>query len=351
MSFKNCRIAGRDTSPEKYHAPQTVERGDPRFVISPSSLRAGGECWRRWKDGYTAPDTGPKRWGSMLDCLALTPKEFWRRYALQPAKYETKGMECPNCKSVTESKKCSACKCDRVEVTVEKEWTNQSHTCQKWVAEHAERGIEVVTQAECDEVMAAVKRLDADPILKSLLDCSDRQVWVVGEWHDKPTGLKIPVQCLIDLAPWKESEFSGSLADLKSTRNAAPDKWQRWSSERGYHVQAAFDLDLWNAAEGEERGQWLFAVQENYPPFQTARRMLSEDKLALGRQIYQRLLGEYAKAVKSGIWPDYDTNIHPALRGWQIDNLNPWDERQELVKIPTLVVPPDPYEAMELSAH
>lgn len=310
--LKNCKIAGIGVDSEVYHS-QPYERGDSKFAMSPSSLKAFLECPERWIKGYESPDSDAKDWGNLLDLFALTPEKAKDRIAIVPPTYVVKGMQCPTCKSVTDSKKCKACGVDRVEVSMNKDWSLQATECKEWRLKQGDK--QLVTQKELVESGLAVNRLREDETLASLFDSSNKQVHVVGEWHDESTGLIIPVQCLIDLVPSKDTEWQKALADLKSTRNAGQRQFAKWSYQAGYHVQAAFDLAMYNAATGENRTEWIFALSENYPPYQTGRRILRPDNadpdrdetlLGIGRATFKRALRTYAQCLKTGLWASYD---------------------------------------------
>src|ERR1035437_9620097 len=275
MSFQNCKVVGKSVSPASYHG-HNIPRGDKRAPVSPSMLKNFWHCPSRFINGYESPESVSKDFGNLLDTLLLTPEHFDSRYILQPENYETTGMKCPSCGTVTDSKKCRDCKCDRVETPVQKPWTNQSTTCADWTAAQAKAGRDVVSQDFLNTAWAAAKRIQKDEILSSFIAASDTQVLVEGEWLDEATKQILPVRCLLDLAPRLETEFANCLGDLKTTRSASVMAFQRDCFKLGYHLQAAFDLDLYNAATGEQRGTWCFAVVENYPPFEFGRRMMKD---------------------------------------------------------------------------
>lgn len=260
--------------------------------MSPSSLKIFAECPARWKAGYAPPDSDAKDWGNLLDTLVLTPKQFDSKFAVKPLTYKSSGAK----------------KSDLIE---DKPFNANSTWCQEWIA--AQGGKTIISTKELIEAGAALKRLRADTTIAAFLDASDCQVQVKGEWHDKATGMIVPVQCLIDCAPRKDSEFQKSLGDLKSTRNAGQRPFARWCFTAGYHIQAAFDLALYQAAvnpknspDGEERMQWIFLVQENYAPYEVGRRMLSHEFIEIGAATYRHALARYARCVQSGEWPGYD---------------------------------------------
>ena len=251
MSFKNCKVVWTGINPTAYHS-DLPKRGDPAYPVSTSMLKVFGECPARWRDGYEPPESEAKNYGALVDCLALTPDQFHKRYAIRPETYP-------------DSKTGEA-----------KPWNSNSHWCKTWLAETEKAGVEPIKKNDWLIASDAVKRLHGDELIKSFSDAADKQVLVNGLWTDDPTGLVLPVRCLLDYVPRKETEFGEALGDLKTTRNASPRQWMRWSSERGYHIQAAFDTDLYNAATGEERFSWCFVVQENYAPWQTARYLLAQ---------------------------------------------------------------------------
>jgi len=325
MSFKNARIVAVAPNPTHYFT-QLHARGDARFQISSSALKEASRCFERWKDGYESRESKSKDHGNVVDCLALTPGEFHKRYIVQPSTYRSEVLQCPKCKSVTESKKCRSCGVDRVTATVEKEWSNLSSTCQEWREKQQSAGVEVISPERLAEAQEAVARLRRDDVIAAFLDASDKQVWVAAEWHDEANRLVIPVKCLIDMVPRNDSEFYKCLGDLKTARNAGLSAWNRQVFDMGYHIQAAFNFDLYRAAKPEEdRCNFCFVVQENFKPWQTGKRILSEAFMELGRAAYRRALANYAQCLKHGQWPDYDCTDE-AVQNWSITEPTPWME-------------------------
>lgn len=293
--FTNVKIAGIGVSPDKYHQQESA-RGTAEHAMSSSSLREFGHCPSRYISGYESPDTASKEWGSLLDCLALTPSEFPKRYAVQPGEYRNDDGDI-------------------------KDWNNNAKVCKAWRKQ--QEGLSIIHADLKTDASCAVERLRKDETIASFLDASDCQVHLVGQWKDKESGLVIPVQALLDIVPRKISEFSKSLADLKTTRNAGVMPWQRWCYQAGYHIQAAFNLDLYVAATQEDRCQFCFILQENFAPWETGKRLLSQDFLDLGRAEYKRLLANYCWCLKHNHWPGYDEHDE-AVQNWSIVSPEPW---------------------------
>lgn len=352
--FKNCKILAIGANPNEYHA-QTAKPGEKAFAVSSSSLRAFFACPSKWVNGWVLPPSASLEYGSLFDCIVLTPQLFDQTYTLQPSSYLSKVMKCPQCESVSDAKKCKACGVARVEGTIEKAWNNNSDTCDAWVEEQAKAGREVVSHGALTEAQTAAKRLLADEPIKRFLDACQRQVWLVGEWHDEETGLIVPVKCLIDLVSKEDSAFPKALGDLKTTKNAAPLAWASWAHKAGYEIQAAWNTDIFVAATKREITDFCFVLSENSAPFEPGRRYMSQDLLdpnqdmgdiASGRRQYKDMLRGYCKCLKTGKWPGFDDTDEASLSGWTLVSPNPFDEQRRLYapKYAFGGEPPEPVE-------
>lgn len=304
MSFINAKIVAKQANPDKYHA-QSAERGAPGFIISSSVLREFARCPSRWKAGYEPPGSDSLSYGSLLDCLVLTPDQFDDRFVVRPATY-------PDSKTGDQ-----------------KPWNGNSTWCKEWLQNH--ENIDVVSGEGMKEAEAARDRLLADELIRSFHDCSDRQVWVSADWQDKDTGLVLPCKALLDYVPRLDSEFAKSLGDLKSSRSGALTPFQRQVYQYGWYFQAALYLDMYVAATAEDRVTYCLIGQENYHPWEPFRRMLAEDYIAMGRGSYEMALKCYARCVKTGKWPGYDDHAD-SIQGWSLCSPEPWMQFESLQK-------------------
>lgn len=361
MSFQKAKIAGVNVCGQEYHRLKNgVKRGDPKFVMSPSALKAFARLPSRWIRGWEPPETKSLEWGNLVDCRTLTPELFHARYSVQPLTYLDTKMVCPKCKSQTDSKTCRACGVERIATQIEIEWDNRSTHCSDWNAAQREQGKEVVTYdglAECDKaVQRLFEPMDGDDTIKRFYDASERQVLLTGEWHDEDTGLIIPVSALLDLVPRGDSEFADNAGDFKSTVSAHPVYFKKQAFKYGYHIQAAFDLDLLNAATGQERTTWCFIIQENFAPYEPNRAIYGQDTgigepsfLDVGRMEsfggYRALLKLYCRCLKENKWPGYNS-IGMTVQGWCV--LRP-DMYQigDVDNLPQLVKEPEPEQEPE----
>lgn len=302
MSFQNAKILCLDANSEEYHA-QDAKPGTPGYAMSSSDLRVFGQCPARYVAGYEPPESEAKDWGQLLDALLLTPKQFKERFAVKPATYVNEKGE-------------------------EKPWNGNSNVCKQWLEDHASKT--VISAADLANAGEAMGKLHSDETIHSYLDCSDKQVWLTGEWKDEATGLIVPVKALLDLVPRPESEFGKTLGDLKTTRNGSLMAWQRWCYQAGYHIQAGFYYDLYRTAKpDEDRTTFCFILQENFSPWQTAKRMLNHEFLELGQFEYRRLLTNYCQCLKYGQWPGYD-DTDESVQGWGLVSAEPFMQERTM---------------------
>ena len=283
MSFKNCKVIGENVTYADYHG-QEAKRGEAGYSMSRSELVTFAECPARWIAGYgeSGDDTASTKWGSMIDCLLTSPGEFDRLFAVAPETY-------PDGKTGEQ-----------------KPFTLASKWCKEWKASQGEKTIIKAPEKQAADL--AVKAIAENEIISSLFAASAKQVGVVGHWLDAATGISVPVRILIDLVPpASHSLFGKWLADFKTARNGNPANWARTVDDMSYDVQAALYLDLYVAATGEERIDFVHAVQENMFPFHVVSPppALSSEFIEWGRAKYRRALSLYCQCLKTGIWPSY----------------------------------------------
>lgn len=302
--FKDARVIG-PTNPATYNRRNPGEvRGKPDFVMRHSELKAGGPCWSRWIEGYEDIDTEEKRWGNLVDCMFLSRETFDSRFMVHPEKYTNK-------KGVTS------------------DWAWQSPTCREWRDEKNAAGITVINPEDLAEAKAAVHKLNVDGHVTALMYTAQKQVMVIATYVDDRTGLEIPVKCLIDILPHHHADkaYGRSIADLKSTKNAAQEQWTDQVARISHHSQAAFYTDMYNAAMPEERrAEFLWIIQEKDKPYQIARRRCTESTLELGRLRYRYWMEGYCRCLKTGIWTDYESPaMAQIMPGWSdVEITKPW---------------------------
>lgn len=294
--IQNAKIVAENQPQEVYFAENAL-RGAKEFIMSASALRNFAQCPHRWLLGYNPPETEAKEYGSLLDCRFLTPDLFKLRYAIKPSTYRNENGEV-------------------------KPWNGNSNVCKAWLEDHAD--FEITSAADVQCVDEAIKRLMADEIIEGLVSNSKKQVHVTAEWHDPETGLIVPLKSLIDIIPDPDLPFHNWLFDVKTSRNASITAWQRWCYQAGYFLQAAMYLDMYVAATDEDRNSFGFILSENFPPYETGKRLLSQDFTDLGRATYKQMLANYCQCLKHNRWPTYDETDESDSLGFTLVHPEPF---------------------------
>jgi hypothetical protein len=297
-----------NADPAKYHAlGSAIPRGKPQKTMSNSELKRFLRCPQKWIRGVETKSTDSTEWGDLVDSCVLTPERFGRKFAISPEMYEAKGKK----------------KDDPVEL---KPWNYQATVCKEWRTAQESAGFTVVKPDDASEAWSAAKRLLEDDRLKTFIESSDKQVQLCIDYTDDETGISVPIKCLVDLVPRKTSDCWNSLGDLKTSVSAQPHAWVSAVFEFGYHMQASLYLDAFNAVTGEKRKMFAHVVQENSAPYETARRLLSEEFINIGRDAYRLALREYCQCLKSGFWPGYDDRegTDTIIDGWRVVEPKPY---------------------------
>lgn len=295
--IQNARFVKDYTLASEY-AVETEKRGSPFFTVRAHILSEILRNTRRWRNGYESPASKAKKFGELYDCLLLTPKQWPERFCCTPATYTNKKGE-------------------------QSKWRNDERIAEvaEWLEEN--RGKTVVSPDTNAAVHGALTVLRQDEMIADLIDGSQHQVWLAAEWQDKSTGLVVPIKALLDVVPrLNHPLFGDSIWDVKTTMNAGKRSFAGDACKYGYHRAAAWYLDLWNAATGEQRTQFGHIVQENFYPFEfrTPPPYLSQRAIELGRIEYNMALDVYCRALQTGEWPSYDRKS----KEWPITEFPDW---------------------------
>jgi len=299
-----ARIVASNVLPSEYFrqpamldAGRPPVRGEAGYVMSRSDLGEFANCPHRWRVGYRDGGSESTEWGSMVDAALFG--QFGHLYATLPETYEDeKGNVKP--------------------------WNGNSTVCKQTKADIERNGQIPVKRHEVESVNAAVEILRNDYDASCLLENARTQVHILGMYKDEETGLSVPLRALLDIVPDAEGRFGKCLADLKTCSDASPEAWPRTVAKWGWHIQAAFYLDLYRAATGEDRTDWLHLVQESQPPYEIGRRVISSPFVDVGRAAYREALVRYAWCLKNNEWPGYDEVKAGIMPGWTLIEPDAW---------------------------
>jgi hypothetical protein len=174
---------------------------------------------------------------------------------------------------------------------------------------------EIVDQAQMDAALAQAAAVRAVPDLAALL--ADGYGEASAFWRDAQTGELC--KCRPD---WVSPAGDGViLVDGKTCQDASPEGFGRALWNLGYHLQAAWYSDGFEAATGLRVHGFVFAAVEATWPHVAAPYMLGDDVLDAARRENRRLLDRYAECKRMGVWPGYGSAV-------QIINLPTWAQRQ-----------------------
>ena len=133
-------------------------------------------------------------------------------------------------------------------------------------------------------------------------------------WHDAEFG--IWRRSMVDHLPHAGSDWP-ILADLKTTAAASPKALAKTVAQHGYHQQAAFYLDGYEALFPGTSPAFLFVFVESAPPHLVSVVGLDEDALQLGAELNRRAMEIYRDCTAVDIWPGHSTEItYLSLPGW-----------------------------------
>lgn len=300
-------VSNPPTKPGIYYGlPDEVYRAIP--CVSQSTLRDFMDCPRKWKLSPPKEVTPNMLWGSLVDAIWLSGNVS--RYAIEPSVYLSKGMQCPQCKSVTDSQKCAKCKCPRVEVEVQKDWSNNSDTCRQWAEEQRAIGKEIVSSEAWVRAHAAVARLNSVEEIALQRSRCHVQVAVIGEIDD------VMVKGLIDMVPF--DQFRNALGDLKTAPSADPRDWPKYVFNNRLHIQAWIYLTLWNQQKGETLHNWYHFVVEQEAPHEPCYQPLSQEFLRLGERDTRDALALWKQCQEEKEFPGYPMNVVCEPENWML---------------------------------
>lgn len=168
----------------------------------------------------------------------------------------------------------------------------------------------VLIEREYDAALRLRDVMQRDPRVRLFTD-GRAMIEPSGFWTDPATGIRC--RCRPDAYHGP----SGLIADLKTTTNAAPDKWLKRVVDNGYYVQDAMVRDGWIASGGGPVNGFLFITVEVDEPHAAQIYELAPPAVDLGRKIVARGLALYKQCLEADHWPAFgDSVITLDLPNW-----------------------------------
>lgn len=143
---------------------------------------------------------------------------------------------------------------------------------------------------------AALKAIQDHP---HAFDQADREISL----FTLETGTNTLCKARIDLVP-----KGTAIWDLKFTEDASQQGFERNAYALGYHIQAAFYLDVWNSLCGDTapKTEFKFLVVERTKPYANRVFKCADSFIERGRADYQAALVKLVECQKTDVWPGYD---------------------------------------------
>lgn len=108
------------------------------------------------------------------------------------------------------------------------------------------------------------------------------------------------------------------ILDIKTTCSASVYDFEKFIARWHYDFQAAFYVDLAEAACGQ-KFDYIFIVIESSSPFDVRVFNLDTASIEVGRQEYRGLLQRYTKCKETGVWPGRSDQIEAiGLPAWKL---------------------------------
>lgn len=139
-----------------------------------------------------------------------------------------------------------------------------------------------------DTAIAMCVAVMTHPLARNMIIGGEAEYSYFSE--DKETGLSKKTR--------PDYKKNNALIDIKSAADAGYEEFSKQAGKLGYHLQAAYYLDVHNEATGENIKDFFFIVAEKKPPYAVAVYQLNELDIDAGRQAYRAALNEYADYLR-----------------------------------------------------
>lgn len=224
---------------------------------------------------------------------------------LQPKLYATRFIVADQCCATTgRGSRCSK----SGSVSFGDEWFCEQHaSINKIESDNTRR---ILAQDKFDLCLRMSDKVQAHPIASAFLAHAE-SIETSAIWDDANTGIRQKMRADILC-----NEPRRVIVDLKTTRDAKRDAFEKAIFSYGYFRQAAMYLDGMNAL-GQEYGSFLVIAVETKPPFAVAVYRILDDVIEEGRKEIRRLLAIWSKCERSCVWPGYPETIQDiSLPAW-----------------------------------
>lgn len=243
-----------DMTSEQYHAHEAISNSGL------TELAKSAAHYRHYRENGS-PDTDALNFGSAFHTMLLEPEAFDSRVQL---------------------------------------WSGQSRATTKGKEEYANAVATGKLTLKIDEHVAMKAMCSAiNAHVSSNVYLSGKgKVEASLFWTDAETGVQC--RCRPD---WMRDD--GVLVDLKTTRDASPEQYERHAFNYRYWVQAAFYMQGYEAVTGKKCPAFAFVAVEKEQPYGCTLWIADESAVEAGKREVRRCLERYATAKKTGKFECY----------------------------------------------
>ncbi len=314
--FKNIKSYVLPLNFAHYLKP-ILEAPEETYPLDYADIAQYADCPARWHASQSTLEDELNTFDHIVAIAATSAPAFDKTYAVPPATLSTPTLVCPRCGSTSTAKLCTKCNAVRAWQNLALPYSPTSKAGKAWKDTAAKSGRFPLPPVRATKAIGAANALKADAAIASLAQSCPSRLALDADWVSDLATTPVPVRAVIDLLPeqWEQGE-TGIIAIIACT-TAHPVPFAIHAYRRALHIRAALELDLCAAADLGPRSKYLLAAVEAEPPHVVARRMLSPDAIAAGRQVYQQALDNYALSRAKGYWPDYDT-LKQNFPAWSI---------------------------------
>jgi hypothetical protein len=177
---------------------------------------------------------------------------------------------------------------------------------EKFAAEHRSFGREVITQGIYETALAIAKAVRADATAAKYLSRGRAEVALRWSLVVPPIGESIAGWTAVcrGRVDFIAEHGGGCLVDLKSVADASPRAFGYAAEDYGWHAQAAYYRDGYEAVTGRRLPFALVAVEAKAPHVTQVYRLTEED-LEAGREKYLELHNLLQVCRTTNHWPGY----------------------------------------------
>jgi hypothetical protein len=262
--------------PSEYHAWGVNKDNLSDSPVSNSMLKQFAENPWNWRNYDKEFKSDALTWGSLVDCLLLTPAEFTNEFIVKPDDAPRK----PTSAQVNAVKK--------------SEKALESIT---WWDEFNARmdGKTLIDDYTYNKASNAVRMLKSHSEASEILDGASTQTAIIHE-H---AGIKF--KSLLDIVP-ENANWDHFLVDLKTTSSKLDDEsLSKQIFKYKYHWQAAFYLWLWNKQSKDSRRKFAFIFQ-NSETHEVRVVELDQSAIESGMIMIKHHITDYMRRVKTNDW-------------------------------------------------